>query len=508
MKRLFPALLALVTLALSMLLAELTLRWIERYRIAAVELVPRAVPSDTGTGSEEGAFEWLAPTNELPREWFLDDPPDPRAGREVDPALRQVWSDLDDPRLLQESIYQWNLRYLERCACSQTCGRRERFGRIGSLFYFTPLHDSPHPAYRFLQSSYDPSGLVTNSFGWRSPEIVAAKPERTIRLAFVGASTTVSAHGSRFSAPELVGHWLERWAEAESLPVRIEVINAGRSGINSLDIAGVVREELVAVEPDLVLYYEGSNQFWPTAFVTWEGEPAPPPRTANVEREPGWDQYSALYARWLRVWDRYYHRVGLEPRKVPHVVEWPADLDEKSPDLRHPRLPLNLPTILGDLDRIRGRLAEIGSELVVVSFVWLVHDGMLLELPQHRTIYDYLNGTFGRFSYRHMRRMADFQNRVFEKYAGENGLEFIDLADEFPRDPDLFVDAIHMRSDGIRLRAWLIAQELVTLLRERLQAGELPRPALSRQGTEHPAFTEQPEPVITWQEVRAKCGAV
>ena len=91
-------------------------------------------------------------------------------------------------------------------------------------------------------------------------------------------------------------------------------------------------------------------------------------------------------------------------------------------------------------------------ELVLSSFVWIVHDGMRLDLDRDLTLYNYLNRTYWPFTYAEMRRIADFQNRVFEKYARVHQLPFIDMAAEFPQDPALAGDAIHLRYRGSSCR--------------------------------------------------------
>jgi hypothetical protein len=102
-----------------------------------------------------------------------------------------------------------------------------------------------------------------------------------------------------------------------------------------------------------------------------------------------------------------------------------------------------------------------------------------------------------------MRRIADFQNRVFEKYARTHGLPFIDMAAEFPQDPALAIDAIHFRYPGIALQAWIFFQHLIPMIQERIADGRLPKPQkVTRSG--HPAF-DQPLRLTTLQELRARC---
>src|SRR5262249_27536401 len=76
---------------------------------------------------------------------------------------------------------------------------------------------------------------------------------------------------------------------------------------------------------------------------------------------------------------------------------------------------------------------------------------------------------------------------VFKKYAGVRGIPFLDVAGSMPRDPDLFTDAVHATYAGVRLHAWIAAQQLVPILRERVMSGRLPRPSRSDL-TRHPAF--------------------
>ena len=44
-----------------------------------------------------------------------------------------------------------------------------------------------------------------------------------------------------------------------------------------------------------------------------------------------------------------------------------------------------------------------------------------------------------------------------------------------PRDPDLFVDAIHTTQTGVRLRGWVAFQELLPLVERQLASGTWPK---------------------------------
>jgi hypothetical protein len=141
----------------------------------------------------------------------------------------------------------------------------------------------------------------------------------------------------------------------------------------------------------------------------------------------------------------------------------------------------------------------------VSSFVWMVRDGMRLDLPRQIGLFTYLNSDHWPASYSTIRRLADMHNRVFAAYARKNRLPFLDVAAALPLDSNLFSDAIHLQYPAVRLHAWIVFQAMTALLDERIAAGRLPRPSL-RSWSTHPAF-HQPSPrTITRAAILASCS--
>ena len=99
---------------------------------------------------------------------------------------------------------------------------------------------------------------------------------------------------------------------------------------------------------------------------------------------------------------------------------------------------------------------------------------MVVDPLRGRFIWENLNRAYWPWRYRDMERLAAFQNRVFEKYARQQGLPFIDVARDMPRDPELFGDAIHTTATGVRVRAWVVFQQLVPIIEQRLKRGAWP----------------------------------
>jgi hypothetical protein len=306
-------------------------------------------------------------------------------------------------------------------------------------------------------------------------------------------------HAEPYSYPELVNIWLNQWASARHPGVSFDTINGGREGVNSSSIQAIVKQELSPVEPDLVVYYEGANQFWPIDYLST----TLPPRSRVSGPQPGaLVSYSAI-ARRVENAVIGELKPGSEPPKPRLAMQWPADLDEHEPDLTNPHLPYETQHVLGDLDLIRHTLDDDGSRLAIASFVWLVHPGLVLDPVRDALVFSYLNTTFWPFTYAHMRRFLDFQTRVFRKYAAAHALDFIDLAGLYPSDPRLFGDAIHMTTAGIRLQAWLVFNALVPIVERRLASREWPRP-IRHPLSKHPAFAERR--LVPMTQLRAACG--
>lgn len=475
--------LVVVTFIVSLLAAEIVLRAIDGFELWSARLVrrstspPLASPAPTEATSIQEHAARIPLAADMKREWFDLSPP-PKSGKSLNQTFERIAKRYAVTKLSFELFHVYNSSFIRQEMCSGS------FRRFPFLFLYDPPAGAEHPRYRFPLNETTPYGLVTNQFGWRGPPIELRKPANTIRIAFVGASTTVNDHSFPYSYPELAGFFLDTWAQ-RVFGVRVEMINAGREGITSTDIAAIVRDEVLPLEPDLIVYYEGSNQLQPGSIVRLRGDPGPPPNRSGYD--PGradtyFGQRSALARRFQKL---LLPLSGAEPSKPDYQVVWPPGVNEFDPPLNHKNLPASLTTIIHDLDGINGSVAKAGSELVVSSFFWLVYDGMKLDPRKHGYLYSYLNELYYPYRYRDMERLAAFQNRVLKKFAADRGTLFIDVASLMPRDPNLFVDAVHATYGGVRLHAWIAAQLLVPRLRERIESGRLPRPFHSDRQT-HP----------------------
>jgi hypothetical protein len=482
-------LLVVASILFSFLVAEAAVRYIDGYAMFAV---PLSVPTDSSSVKAD-EMDSVPRAAGVERDWFFTEP-DPLPNRRRAP---EEWSRLyraikDNPvggRTFGpvDLFKSWNTVF-----AGDPCKHRALHFAPGQLFVYDPADGKARPPYRFLPDATLPSGLVTDQIGWRGAPIETPRGPKTVRIVFVGSSTVIDPHHLPFSWPELVGHWLNMWAKAKGVPVHFEVLNAGRESIVSTDIAAIVRSEVLPLRPDLVVYYEGGNQFWLPSVV--ENPPrgrAPLPASAAA---PSWLQMAAHYSAVLARVQAAVGAVssaqdGAEWPKPDYKVVWPAGLDEQDPDLAYPHLPINLNTILKDLDGIRADLATVGSDFAVSAFMWFVKDGMVLDPIRHRFILEQLNAINYPFHYREFERLAAFQNRVLAKYAKTRGLPFVDIAGNTPFDPDLFIDAVHTNYAGSRIRGWIAFNQLLPVVEKHLADGSWPRPWPADAPTALPTFT-------------------
>jgi hypothetical protein len=471
-------LLFIASLVFSVLVAEAAVRYIDGYRMFAVPL-----GDPEGSASVDPAVLDKFPLAAgVDRKWFFSEPPPLPNRRKVDPEWQKLFHYIEDHNVggmefrPADPFKAWNSAF-----AGDPCKHPFLRHAPGMLYLYDPPDGEARPPYRYMPDATQPTWLVTNQMGWRGAPIEVPRGPKTIRIVFVGSSTTVGAPHLPFSYPELVGYWLNRWAESQKLDVHFEVLNSARESVVSTDNVAIVRNEVAPLRPDLVVYYEGGNQFELHSIVDKVSPKSAAPKAPPTTAVPGWLQaaarYSAIAAR-LRagVGMTGPSQDGREWPKPDYKVQWPEGLSETDPDLSYPRLPVNLTLIQRDLDAMRTAVEKTGGQFAVSSFLWMVKDGLVLDPVRHKYILEQLNSVYWPFRYRDLERLAIFQNRLLAKYAKTHDIPFIDTARYFPLDPDLFVDAVHTNYAGLRLQAWITFNLLLPVVEKHLADRSWPRP--------------------------------
>jgi hypothetical protein len=482
----------LVSTLIALVLAEGVVRAVDGYRVFSVTLRRTRVAQPTATPDRQHLPAAIAPG--VNPEWYELNPPRSQPAAPAPAVAARAQKYATD---VYGAFFVWNSVYLQRTLCSGN--RFSTFGLLDDFFTFDPADGQQHPAFRHIPHVTPTAAWFTpNNFGWRGPDLTAARSADTIRIAFVGASTTVDPYGYAYSHTELLGHWLQLWARAVKFPYRLEVVNAGRTGIDGASVDAIVRNEVVSVDPDLVIS-EGANDFNPLAMLKLP--PSMPPRPqATFRNRSRAEDYSAVA---VRLYDAILKngQDGSEPRKPDYPFAWPPGVDEHNPDFSRPAFPM--PGVVAGLESMRQTLAQSGGELAIAGSIWMVYPGMRLDLSRHLTIFRFLNETYWPVTYAEVRRTADFQNLVYRTFARQHGLAYLPMDEAFPRDPDLFSDAIHMTERGLRLRAWLYLQQLIPVIKARVAEHRWPRPASARPASA--AWASEPPRLVKREDILASC---
>jgi len=475
---------------MALLLAEVVARVVGGYRLASARLSVSAVPT-TDPAAVLGLvpevvrpFEahWQQQRQDLELAWLRRSPPP--LPRQSEPGL---------PLLPQQD---WLLHYYVTNAVLLRAMWVKGQGlpmlpdlRLPAEFtVFDPPSGRPQPRYRYPASTTLPTGLTTNQFGFRGRELAAQKPAGVVRIGFLGASTTVEAHGLPHSAPDLVEHWLNLWAEQRGLTVRFETLNAAREAMQSPDMLAILEDELLPLDLDYLVYYEGANQLQPHTLlkhVQVDGEYAlanPPPGLVGAYDETATPDSSWLDGLASHVALARYLRGALqrgrslaEPAKPTQRILLPEALWQGEFDLAAAPTLLELGAIARDLEAIRRAAQARGVRMVLSTFWWLAAESLELDAVMGHNIHVHLNRAFWPFRYDTVRRLVDLQNRFFRAWAQSHGLDCLDTAAQLPHHQALAIDAIHHNEVGVRLKAWVWFDGLTRTMERDLAKGHLPR---------------------------------
>ena len=218
-------LLVLISLLVSIFGAELVVRALNGQPLFAFPL-----PDPVGSASvKPGQLESIKLADGVDRAWFERDPP-PLPNRGEPPAeWQKIFNEMQARPINNEfqpfdAFKAWNSAFAGADPC------KHHFLKLapGMLYLYDPPDGQPLPPYRFPPNVTLPDRLVLNQMGWRGPPIEYPRGPKTIRIVFVGSSTVIDGHWVPYSYPELVGYWLNLWAQARKLDIRFEVLNSAR----------------------------------------------------------------------------------------------------------------------------------------------------------------------------------------------------------------------------------------------------------------------------------------
>lgn len=99
--------------------------------------------------------------------------------------------------------------------------------------------------------------VMINSLGFRGPEIAVPKPPGTVRIAFLGASTTFCAEVSSNEA--VWAHQTVRHLERRFPGARFDYVNAAVPGYVLETMTRALEIRVAPLQPDVIVIYEAAN---------------------------------------------------------------------------------------------------------------------------------------------------------------------------------------------------------------------------------------------------------
>src|SRR5262249_20288396 len=120
-----------------------------------------------------------------------------------------------------------------------------------------PLGESPSDTAVELHVPHGNDRVHINALGFRGPELEARKPDGTVRLAFLGGSTTFCAEAS--SDETTWPHVVWRELSAARAPHAFDYVNAGVPGYRVVHLTQTLHQRVAPLAPDVVVIYEATR---------------------------------------------------------------------------------------------------------------------------------------------------------------------------------------------------------------------------------------------------------
>ncbi len=317
-------------------------------------------------------------------------------------------------------------------------------------------------AYRAKPGDY-PNGRsdkTVNKHGFIStPEIDHAKSPGTVRIVFLGGSSTACNElGDKETWPALATEKLRA-----ALPdKKIEFINGALGGYTTFESYGRLWSRLRFFDPDLVVVYHGWNELYyfknPSAAARW-----------RVPRGDDWgfDQSVRLirikphpidpFIEWSSLLCRIRRQWYSEPlRETGEAVALATSWDPEAPEIFRQNLRLFV-----------SAQEALGFELLVVKQATLIAPGLSAEL-QGLCRYE-LHG----FDHEaHLRAFDALYSVIDEEVPAAQIIDATPLSGN----KNHFGDHIHLSAGGARALADLVARDVVPHLVDLPEPSNMPRP--------------------------------
>lgn len=294
---------------------------------------------------------------------------------------------------------------------------------------------------------------TANSYGFIStPELTLEKPEGTIRIVFLGGSSTVGL-------PTLKDSDTWPWQTIEMIRDKIskpvEFINAGVGGYSSFESYCRLWSRIRHFSPDIVMVYHGWNEMYyfnkADDILSW-----------RTQKDGSWSiskthKPVAIFApHWVDPfikWSQFLSRIRVI---FAHANEGELGVTSDTPlkkDFNHKGIPI----WRTNLKLLRETSSVLGAKLFVAKQATLIVPGLSSE-DRERCLY-YFHG----FDHdAHVRAFSEIYKVINEEISKDSVIDLTPLSGR----SEVFVDHIHLTPAGCRKIASVVSKTLISYINQ------------------------------------------
>jgi lysophospholipase L1-like esterase len=311
-----------------------------------------------------------------------------------------------------------------------------RYGSARSPLY--PLTIDRRSNLRIPTPGQRTRTITINKLGFRGPELRVPKPSGTVRIAYLGASTTFCAEASSDKAtwPALVtDYFSSRWKA-----VKFDYVNAGVPGYVVNDSLRNLNYRVAPLAPDIIVVYHATNDISLDTRILAERQGLV---SGDLDRTSWLGSYSLA---WFLLEKNYHWYQRMRPASQGAARRFSF-----------------LPSVLATTfeNRLLGlvRQAQRDAPIVAIAtFSYRVRRSQ--SAAQQRTAATTSLFYMPYMSVDQLIDTFDAYNAAIRRVARESGAILIGDEDSIPADAENFNDSVHFRDRGCRAMARRVEQVL------------------------------------------------
>lgn len=326
---------------------------------------------------------------------------------------------------------------------------------VPSIYY-------PHRRLRYgLKPDTDYYGwFKINSLGLRGREVTVAKRQDVTRILCFGASTTfdIAALGADRPWPEILEAELRRLLGTTA----IEVLNLGIPGATSLDSLIDLQMRGIAFQPDIVIVYQGHNDFVYSI-------PPPSRSTAQPTLFPLEDAPRGSFERWLTNHSLLYAKTEGRIAALFGGFFSVFQRDERVPTSAQERergIAEGLAIYRANMRSIAAIASANHIELVLPKLIVPLPAGPTSDCTTCNTIGD----AYGGLSVEQVRSWYGSYNSVLQEIGNTPGVRFVQTDGFVPSADRYYHDPVHFGPEGSKLMGEKLAVSMAPIVRAAVES--------------------------------------